>query len=264
MKRAVGQNHPYRWPKTTGFYTRGGYLKEDKIWYLTEKIAGCNLSISTEGWVASRNKIIGERGMGTLKFQGVSIEEDCLDTLFRNIHKLKDHFKLADFFENVEFELTLYGKLILKGTDSSDENMCNYRKKNINNGDFICFGIGFAFQVNVQLPPTFSNLISSKQDKGERNLIVPISYYLARVLKYFDIAHTDIHMIAKLSDILHDGKFNNVIIDKELEGYVLYKRYSEGEGLINQLIEVFEILKLKSNRVVKKAVPRICFCHKRY
>jgi hypothetical protein len=23
-------------------------------------------------------------------------------------------------------------------------------------------------------------------------------------------------------------------------------------------------LKLKSNRVVKKAVPRICFCHKRY
>ncbi len=140
--------------------------------------------------------------------------------------------------------------------------MCNYRKKNINNGDFICFGIGFAFPVNVQLPPTFSNLISSKQDKGERNLIVPISYNLARVLKYFDIAHTDIHTIVKLSDILHDGKFNNVIIDKELEGYVLYKRYSEGEGLVNQLIEVFE--KLKSNRVVKKAVPRICFCHKRY
>ena len=84
---------------------------------------------------------IGERGMETLKFQGLSLEKDRLETLLENACRLKEHFKL-NLFENVDFELTLYGELILKATTTRGNDVYNYRKRNVNPGDYYCFGIG--------------------------------------------------------------------------------------------------------------------------
>ena len=245
MRTSPGRNNPYRWPKKTGFYTRGTLeqtlrqLKEDRTWYVTEKLVGYNLSISTEGWIASKNKIIGRIGMGTLKFQGVSIEKDQLDTLFGSIYRLKDFMKLSNF-RNVEFELTLYGKMILKGTGISGVEEWRYRTKNPNRGrgEFICHGIGLVLPGNTHLPFVFPKFISNKECKGGRNFIVPINPYLSDVLKYYGIAHTPTHAIKKLSEILHDDKLVNGIINKKLEGYVLTERHTEVQGLIIQAMKL--------------------------
>jgi hypothetical protein len=44
---------------------------------------------------------IGERGMETLKFQGLSLENDRLETLLKNACRLKEHFKLKISFEKM-------------------------------------------------------------------------------------------------------------------------------------------------------------------
>ena len=66
MERAVGQRHPHPWPKIIGFHTQGAvdkvlrHMRDDRIWNVTEKLDGSNLTISTEGWIASRNLIISK------------------------------------------------------------------------------------------------------------------------------------------------------------------------------------------------------------
>jgi hypothetical protein len=241
MKRDVGQRpppphpnpHPHPWPKINGFHTQGAmdemlrYMREDKIWNVTEKLDGCNLSISTEGWIASRNCIIGERGMETLKFQGVSIEKDRLETLFENACRLKEHFK-QNLFENADFELTLYGELILNGTGNSANDVYNYRKRNVNPGDYYCIGIGLILPENAELPSVFSKSIDTSNKEGKQYLIVPINTYLAMEFTDFDIKHVNIIETEKLSIILDDVTLVHNIQDRELEGYILSEVSSKG------------------------------------
>ena len=44
---------------------------------------------------------IGERGMETLKFQWLSLENDRFETLLKNACRLKEHFKLKISFEKM-------------------------------------------------------------------------------------------------------------------------------------------------------------------
>lgn len=234
MKRAVGQNHPYPWPKIIGFHTQGAldkvlrHKREDKVWCVTEKYDGSNICLSTDGWIASRNKIIGERGMETCKFQGVSLLKVHLDALFNAMDSLKNKLKL-EHFDGVEFELLLYGELLLKGTASSAQDVYNYREKNRHPGDFFCFGIGLVLPENVQLPLVFENGRLNRE--GEKTwFVVPLNLYLKELLDEFGIPGVDICAVETLSDILADDKWVRNIKEKKVEGYVLSG--TNGEGLL--------------------------------
>jgi hypothetical protein len=234
MARAVGAKNPYLWPKINGFHTQGAldqalrHLKNDKIWYVTEKIDGSNVCLSTQGWIASRNNIIGMRGMETCKFQGVEIKKTDIERLFYQMDNLKAKLKLVHL-DNVEFELLLYGELILRGTGSSAQDLYNYRKKNRNPGDFYCFGIGLVLPENISLPRIFKNGTLNKEGK-ENCFLVPMSIHLSQLLTEFDIAHPAVIMSGRLCDILDDEKLVADIVGKEVEGYVL--NGIEGEGLL--------------------------------
>ena len=235
MERAVGQRHPHPWPKIIGFHTQGAvdkvlrHMRDDRIWNVTEKLDGSNLTISTEGWIASRNLIIGKRGTETLKFQGLSIEKDRLETLFESACRLKEHFKL-NLFENVDFELTLYGELILNGAGNRRNDDYNYRIRDINPGDYYCFGIGLILPENVGLPSVFSKGIHTSSEEGKQYFIVPINPYLATEFTNFGIEHVNIIMSEKLSSILDDVELSHNTRNKELEGYVLSEE--TGEAMI--------------------------------
>jgi len=228
-ERLLGEYHPYRWPNAIGFhaYQQGidqmiEYLKEDKLWYVTKKLDGCPVTISSEGWIASKNRIVGKRSMKGLYFsQEVSLKEDKLETLFENIHKLKNELELTHF-ENNEIELMLYGKMIIKEMGSSKKGVCNYREKNIYPGDFICFGIGLVLPKNIQLPSEFSNAILNNKREEEQNCFaVPISSYLCELLTCCAIDHNRIYKHQTLSNILNDGELFHDIRKKMWGGYIL-------------------------------------------
>jgi len=60
-----GDPHPFSWPKISSFLTLQAldlvtkHIEENKEWNVCEKIDGCNVCVSNQGWIASRNKIIG-------------------------------------------------------------------------------------------------------------------------------------------------------------------------------------------------------------
>jgi hypothetical protein len=258
MKKYLRQNHPYRWPKTIGFHTQNDvdqlvkHLEEDNLWYVTEKLDGCVLIISSEDWLASPSRIIGERGAGMVLefYQGVSLKEDKIETLFKNTHTLKDKLKLAHFKDD-ELKLMLYGKVILKGTVSSRKDLYNYREKNIYPGDFICFGIGLVLPKNVQLPSEFSNAVLNNRREdldeiAEQNCFaVPMNPYLCKLLACCAIDHNRICMSQKLNSILDDGKLIQDINKKKSGGYVLSAQ--AGEGLL-KLIPIPNILCVHDHR----------------
>jgi hypothetical protein len=260
MKRAVGGNNPYLWPKTIGFHTQGAldqvlrHLREDKVWCVTEKYDGSNVCLSTDGWIASRHKIIGERGMETCKFQGLTLLKVHLEALFKDMESLKDKLKL-EHFNGVEFELLLYGELLLRGTGNSAKDVYKYREKNRDPGDFFCFGIGLVLPENVQLPVVFQNGMLNREG-GKTCFVVPLNLYLTELLTEFDIPHIEICAVETLSDILADDKWFRNIAEKKLEGYVLSG--TNGEGLLklkgvettldnekhrDRIVQVVELLK---------------------
>jgi len=232
MERAVGQRHPHPWPKIIGFHTQGAvdkvlrHMRDDRIWNVTEKLDGSNLTISTEGWIASRNLI-----------------------------------KL-NLFENVDFELTLYGELILNGAGNRRNDDYNYRIRDINPGDYYCFGIGLILPENVGLPSVFSKGIHTSSEEGKQYFIVPINPYLATEFTNFGIEHVNIIMSEKLSSILDDVELSHNTRNKELEGYVLSEetgeamiKYKSIPGILPNTKHIEKIVKVIKNLTVSSLNP---------
>ena len=86
-----------------------------------------------------------------------------------------------------------------------------------------------------------SCLTAETKDLSSGSLVYDLSELLtvgSGKLKYYGIAHTPTLAIEKLSEILHDDKLVNGIINKKLEGYVLTERHTEVQGLIIQAMKL--------------------------
>jgi hypothetical protein len=228
----IGAPHPFGWPKTNGFHTKTSldemvrHLRENKIWNVTEKLDGCNVCLSTEGWMASRNKIISKRKTPKTVFQGVHIKE--IETLFTKLDALKDLIE-KNFFPRQQLEVLLYGELILNGTGMSKHDVYNYRKRNILPGDIYSFAIGLVIPEGTKLPLIFQNGFFH-QGKDKQCYIVPMSFYLSELLHQTHIAHTPLLFTGNLSDIVEIEHLEEKIFQRKLEGYILSG--NQGEGLI--------------------------------
>ena len=160
---SIGSCLPYPWPKTVGFFTTNqsevlaeAILLNDEF-VVSEKIDGCNISVSTQGWISSRQKIIAFRDddLSTKKFHQVSLKE------FDNVFKKLDEFKkeIETLCSETSLHIILYGELVLKGTASSPFDIYNYKEKEYNTGEFYIFGIGIVDnQTNDWFPVMENNM----------------------------------------------------------------------------------------------------------
>jgi hypothetical protein len=225
----IGSAHPYPWPKTIGFHTLNTtddiiqHLKNNKIWTVSEKLDGCNLCLSTQGWIASRNIIVSNRESPKLVYQGVQLNK--VHEIFLKMDKLKILLQ-KHLISNVNFDVMVYGELILQGTATTKHDIFNYKERKMLPGDFYGFALGLNFPTTTKIPLIFKNGFFHNQDF----FIVPFSFFLKKIFDQCDINCPPILAIGNLNEIIENEIFKDKINKRKIEGVILSG--NKGEGLL--------------------------------
>jgi hypothetical protein len=227
VKPYRGDPHPYMWPKIASFLTLEAinfitnHLEENKEWNVCEKIDGCNVCVSSEGWIASRNKIIGRIDEPKLKdqyFQKAPLRQ--LVSLHETVVKLQTHLAQTFFSHEPNFELLLYGELILPGTASTKEDIYKYKEKyHLENGDVCVFAMGIVLENKMTMPFLFKHGFYQMQENPF--FVVPMNFGISALLREFDIQHLAPLKTDLLQNLLNNDTLRKNIKKRNIEGYVL-------------------------------------------
>ena len=223
----IGASHPFPWPRTLGFQALNAReimvqrLKENKIYSISEKLDGCNVCISSEGYIASRNYVIESkrfsRNLNAFKWQGIPMHDGVL--LMEKAQHLKS-LLAKQIFKGLEFEVLLYGELMKKGSGSSKQDIFNYEKKNIHPGKIYVFAMGLVLPKNVPLPFIFNHGYEA-QGSCPTMHIVPLNAYLMKLFSRVSIDHVPLLATGRLCDLLCNKRFNEMLRKRQVEGFVL-------------------------------------------
>lgn len=118
----VGSEFRLQWPQIPGVLSVAtteliqDLLVRNPTVTVTEKLDGSNLSLSSEGWVASRRRIILENPtqavLNKTKFCGVALSS--LGEVLTKLKNLSEDVKV--YFDGQDLEVLLYGEWIQKVT----------------------------------------------------------------------------------------------------------------------------------------------------
>jgi len=121
MESKLHQKFQYQWPKTVGFFTAKQHEKIiadfecNDNYYVTEKLDGSNLAISSKGYIASRTKVIATRSEPVPKFNQHSLHN--VVELFSAVDQLYNYLQTMYFIQH-DFELLVFGEFLYNGTAS--------------------------------------------------------------------------------------------------------------------------------------------------
>ena len=233
----IGDDHPFRFPKIKGFLSPDKLdetiqqLKENKVWNLSEKVDGCNVTVSSEGWFASRNKIIADCRDPNLTgrvWNNASLRNVPL--VFQQALKLKSVLKSAMKQDGIE--VALYCELILPGTSTTAYDVYNYEARHIKKGNLYAFALGMFVPKNVHLPFMFDHALYMENLSNESNdyYIVPMNAYLSQLFNDLDIVHIPPQSVHHLASLLINAHHIDILMQRKKEGFVLTS--NDGQGFI--------------------------------
>ena len=233
----IGDDHPYRFPQIKGFLSPNKIdetlqqLKDNKVWNLSEKLDGCNVTVSSEGWLASRNKIIADCRDPNLTgrvWNKVSLHN--VPGVFQQALSLKSVLK--SMLRRDGIEVALYCELVLPGTSSSSFDIYNYRDRNIAKGSLYAFALGLLMPKDVPLPFMFDHALHMENLSNDCNnyYIVPMNNYLSQLFNDLDIVHIPPVAVHHLASLLIDAQYIDILMHRKKEGFVLTS--NDGEGYI--------------------------------
>ena len=220
---------PYPWPKTIGFFSSNQtelikkHVEENEKWYVSEKLDGCNVSLSTNGWIASRNKIIAHRNSKPTMYQGLPLT--YVQSLFDPLDNLYDHLQTL-FFPIGNFELVLYGEFIPKGTATSKFDIYNYVERGYDQGLLYAFGIGLVFDspdrdFETKIKNYFKHAFLHGAPFDKFVYIVPIDWFLTKLFYKYDIDCVKITSVEKLQNLFTKPWYSNLLLKRQIEGFIL-------------------------------------------
>ena len=260
----IGDDHPFRFPKIKGFLSPDKLdetiqqLKENKVWNLSEKVDGCNVTISSEGWFASRNKIIADFRDPNLTgrvWNNASLRNVPL--VFEQALKLKSVLKSAMKQDGIE--VALYCELILPGTSTTPYDVYNYKARHIKQGSLYAFALGMLVPKDVHLPFMFDHALYMENLSNDCNdyYIVPMNMYLSQLLNDLDIVHIPPHSVHHLASLLIDTHHMDILMHRKKEGFVLTS--NDGQGFIkwkyNKAEELRPDLTEAANKLIEHTDP---------
>ena len=227
----VGSPIPYTWPKITGIMTNSkeeeimNHIKQNQYWTITEKLHGYNCSISSKGWIASRNKIIGLRedlNVSSRKFQGLTLEH--MVSMFPKLDKLYEKIQKS-FYPTDKFELVLFGEMMGNGTANSLHDIYNYKQKGYKTGHMYVFGLALIFENENYYSPKyyFGNVF-----KNENFYIIPLDWYIKPLLTSCNIDSVKLYNPLQLQQIFTDRKLADQLMNRECEGFILSNLLGKG------------------------------------
>jgi len=238
MTQKVGSNFLFEWPKifgvlsTTSVEKIHSLLMDNPIVTVTEKLDGSNLCLSSEGWIASRRRIIlvdpTQTQLDAYKFNGVSLAS--LESLLPKVKQVAEKIRLVlKNFE--EIEILLFGEWIQKGTASCKEDKFKYADRGIKTGQMYVFGIGIYVpnssnncdigKIKKTLANNFKWNYLNVYGKSVKYLIVCVNKALEKFLKGLDIECVPILSEIPIRNVLTEDKFVQSLVKRELEGFVL-------------------------------------------
>jgi len=244
----IGSSLNWMWPKIKGVFSSLSTVEirkainENQEWFVTEKLDGCNVAVSSSGWVASRNQIVAhiaqEVDFAARKIQNISVQG--LEGLFNKIWKLAHNLN-QDCGLNLDLtrkdQLILYGEFILPGTANSKHDIYDNKRNGFKIGQLYVFGIGFVFDdltaSNIEhyhsmLKKYFSNvMIQETFDGKSKFFICPVNQKNKKWLSDCNINLVPFFngKTEKFVDLLTRRNKNNLIEkleSRKMEGFVLH------------------------------------------
>ena len=255
----IGGDHPYRFPQIKGFLSPSKIeetiqqLNDNKVWNLSEKLDGCNVTVSSEGWFASRNKIVADCRNPTITervWNKVSLKNVPL--VFEQTLRLKE--VLQSTMKKVELQTALYCELVLPGTSTTHFDVYNYEARNIKTGSIYAFALGLLLPKDVHLPFMFDHALYMEHMSNDANnyYIVPMNNYLSQLFKDLDILHIPPIEVNHLTALLIDPYHVDILMRRKKEGFVLTS--NDGQGFIKWKYNNAEELKPELTTVAEQLV----------
>jgi len=243
LNEPIGSNLNFPWLKINGVLSSLSTLKirkaidENKEWFVSEKLDGCNVSASSAGWIASRKKIAGhliqEKPFGRRKIQNVPMGK--LRPVFDKIFTLGDDFN-RDYNFGLDLtkkdQLILYGEYILSGTATTKHDIYENKRNGLKVGQMYVFGVGFVFENQqnsenkLKLQKLFPNVIERVSlDEELTYFLCPINRKNRELFLKAKIDLVPFQNTEKLVSLLTRRNKANLIDQLEsrkLEGFVLH------------------------------------------
>jgi len=230
---AVGAVFTKQWPEIKHVFQSQrleSYLSNNSVGYVSEKFDGSNLAVTSNGVISSRRNILlkdpSAEELNKFKFSGVTLSK--LVGIFDKVLHIKSRFQ--EIFPFLEIELILYGELIQKGTATCKEDKFNYRSRGIDQGEFLIFGGGVAFEEKLdssQIETALNHLkgkgfsvLANKNDLTDKShLVILMNSYFATVLKEHNLGKVIEHETMTLFEIVNS--FKDHMLKNKIEGIVV-------------------------------------------
>ena len=227
----IGSDHPFPFPKMKGFLSVAKteetvkQLQDNAVWNLSEKLDGCNVCVSTQGWFASRNKIVADCLDANLPESKLNLAKlKNVPLVYKQALRMKQ--VLTKFFQHIAFEVMIYGELVLPGTSTTSFDVYNYSGRNIFPGQIYAFALGLVLPENTPIPFFFRH---GFYEKGIQNYyIVPMNSYLAEMFRSLDICHIPPVASNRLAELLLNKQHNDILLNRKKEGFVLTGNNGQG------------------------------------
>ena len=120
---------------------------------MSEKLDGSNFSVTSQGVIASRRKVVLVRPdadtLSSFNFIGASLAK--LDGVVEKVEALKEKFEILSGGNGAVEECLVYGELVTKtgGERVGNEERYSYKQRGITVGDYAIFGVGLKLAEGV-------------------------------------------------------------------------------------------------------------------
>lgn len=260
--------------------------RDDPIALVSEKLDGSNLSISSNGLVSSRRRVLlVDPTPEVLKkqvFSGESlgpIEQSlkAVKAIARNVFK--------GIFPYLDFSAVVYGEWLQKGTSSSKDDKFEYASRGMERGQLYGFGMGLAFaqpladhEIQRVVRVLDQRSFSAYAEKANDLVVLLLNGELKHLFNKFKINTVPIlqtlpftKVFAKMAGDLVHHKVEGFVITIPSKGIVLKWKGSEDTSpkRVEQLVEIAEKCKNKEiieplDKVLQEALLYNAHGKKRY
>ena len=233
-----------QWPKTQNFINVNNdvaeLLDQNPYVFVSEKLDGSNLSISSSGVIASRRKILlrdaSEENLKKTEFMHSTLIS--VINVVQAMKALKKEFlELLCLPNSDNFDLTIYGEWILQGTSHGKEDIFKYNERNIKTGHFYGFGLRISLWnqcLDGNAIWKIQNILRSKgfviqnsdilrkrkNETRKKDIVIFMNESLKQLFDRYKIATVPVYPRAmKLNEVFQ--KFCSELLEKKFEGFII-------------------------------------------
>ena len=232
-----------QWPPTLNFINVNNdvaeLLDENLNVFVSEKLDGSNLSISSNGVIASRKKILlrdpSEENLMITEFMHSTLISVKL--IVQAMKDMKTEFlKLLCLPNSENFDVTIFGEWILKGTSHTKEDIFKYGERNIKTGHFYGFGLRLSLWnqcLDGNALWEIQNILRSKgfvmqnsdvlrkrkNETRKKDIVIFLNDSLKQLFDKYKIATVPVYQSMKLNEVFQT--FCSELLEEKFEGFII-------------------------------------------